>query len=35
MGMIQEFESPEKLLARMNEEYKVVEEIAKKSGMVK
>jgi len=35
MGMIQEFEPPEKLLARMHEEYKVVEEIAKKSGMIK
>jgi tripartite-type tricarboxylate transporter receptor subunit TctC len=35
MGMIQEFESPEKLLARMHEEYKIVEEIAKKSGMIK
>jgi tripartite-type tricarboxylate transporter receptor subunit TctC len=35
MGMIQEFESPEMLLARMNEEYKVVEAIAKKAGMIK
>jgi tripartite-type tricarboxylate transporter receptor subunit TctC len=35
MGMIQEFEPPEKLLARMHEEYKVVEEIAKRTGMVK
>jgi tripartite-type tricarboxylate transporter receptor subunit TctC len=32
VGMIQEFEPPEKLLARMREEYKTVEEIAKKSG---
>jgi tripartite-type tricarboxylate transporter receptor subunit TctC len=35
MGMIQEFESPEKLLTRMREEYKIVEEIAKNSGMIK
>ncbi len=35
LGMIQEFEPPEKLLTRMQEEYKMVEEIAKKSGMVK
>ena len=35
MGMIQEFESPEKLLTRMHEEYKIVEEIARKSGMIK
>ena len=35
MAMIQEFEAPEKLLTRMQEEYKMVEEIAKKSRMVK
>jgi tripartite-type tricarboxylate transporter receptor subunit TctC len=35
MGMIQEFEPPEKLLARMQEEYRMGEEIAKKSRMVK
>ena len=35
LGMIQEFEPPEKLLARMQEEYKMVEEIAKRTGMVK
>lgn len=35
MGMIQEFESPEILLKRMHEEYKMVEEIAKKSGMIR
>ena len=35
MGMIQEFESQEKLLARMREEYKIVEGIAKNSGMMK
>jgi tripartite-type tricarboxylate transporter receptor subunit TctC len=34
-GMIQEFEPPEKLLMRMQEEYKMVEEIAKKSRMVR
>jgi hypothetical protein len=33
--MIQEFELPEKLLARMQAEYKMVEEIAKRTGMVK
>jgi tripartite-type tricarboxylate transporter receptor subunit TctC len=35
MGMIQEFEPPEKLLARMQEEYEMVEEIARKSGLKK
>jgi len=35
MGMIQEFEPPEKLLARMQEEYRMVEEIARKSGLKK
>jgi tripartite-type tricarboxylate transporter receptor subunit TctC len=35
LGMIQEFEPPEKLLTRMREEYKMVEEIAKRAGMVK
>jgi tripartite-type tricarboxylate transporter receptor subunit TctC len=35
LGMIQEFQLPEKLLARMQEEYKMVEEIAKRTGMVK
>lgn len=35
MGMIQEFEPQEKLLARMHEEYKIVEGIAKNSGMIK
>jgi tripartite-type tricarboxylate transporter receptor subunit TctC len=35
MGMIQEFELPEKLFARMQEEYRTVEEIAKKSGLRK
>jgi tripartite-type tricarboxylate transporter receptor subunit TctC len=35
LGMIQEFEPPEKLLTRMREEYKMVEEIAKRTGMVK
>ena len=34
-GMIQEFEPPEKLLIRMQEEYKMVMEIAKRTGMVK
>jgi tripartite-type tricarboxylate transporter receptor subunit TctC len=35
LGMVQSYETPEKLLAEMREEYKVVEEIAKKSGLVK
>jgi tripartite-type tricarboxylate transporter receptor subunit TctC len=35
LGMIQEFVLPEKLIAKMSEEYKMVEEIAKKFGMVK
>jgi tripartite-type tricarboxylate transporter receptor subunit TctC len=35
LGMVQEFEPPEKLLKRMREEYKMVEAIAKKAGMVK
>jgi tripartite-type tricarboxylate transporter receptor subunit TctC len=35
LGMVQEFEPPEKLLRRMHEEYKMVEEIAKRAGMVK
>jgi tripartite-type tricarboxylate transporter receptor subunit TctC len=35
LGMIQEFEPPEKLLTRMHEEYKMVEAIAKKAGMAK
>ena len=35
MGMTQEFEPPEKLLMRMQEEYKTAVEIAKRRGMVK
>jgi len=35
LGMVQEFEPPEKLLTRMREEYKMVEAIAKRAGMVK
>jgi tripartite-type tricarboxylate transporter receptor subunit TctC len=35
LGMVQDFESPDKLLERMRAEYKIVEEIAKKSGMTK
>jgi tripartite-type tricarboxylate transporter receptor subunit TctC len=35
LGMVQEFEPPEKLLTRMHEEYKMVETIAKRAGMVK
>lgn len=35
MGLVQEFEPGEKLLVRMKEEYRTVEEIAKKSGLKK
>lgn len=35
MGMILEFEPPEKLFTRMQEEYKMVEETAKRSGLKK
>jgi tripartite-type tricarboxylate transporter receptor subunit TctC len=35
LGMIQEFEPPQKLSMRMQEEYKMVEEIAKRAGMTK
>jgi tripartite-type tricarboxylate transporter receptor subunit TctC len=34
-GMIQEFEGPEKLLLRMQEEFRMAEEIAKASGLKK
>lgn len=34
-GLVQEYASPEQLLNEMREEYKVIEEIAKKAGMVK
>jgi tripartite-type tricarboxylate transporter receptor subunit TctC len=35
LGMVQVFESPDKLTERMKAEYKLVEEIAKKTGMIK
>ncbi len=35
LGMIQEFEPPKKLYLRMQEEYKMVDEIAKRAGMAK
>ena len=35
LGMVEEFEPPDKLLARMQEEYKTVEDIAKRTGMAK
>jgi tripartite-type tricarboxylate transporter receptor subunit TctC len=35
LGMVQDFEPPDKLTERMRGEYKIVEEIAKKSGMIK
>ena len=34
-GLIQQFEPPEKLLARMREESRMIEEMAKKSGLIK
>jgi len=35
LGMVQDFEPPDKLLERMRGEYKIVTEMAKKSGMIK
>jgi len=35
LGMVQDFEPPDKLTERMRAEYKLVEEIAKKTGLVK
>lgn len=35
LGMVQVFEPPDQLVERMRAEYKLVEEIAKKSGMIK
>jgi tripartite-type tricarboxylate transporter receptor subunit TctC len=35
LGMVQDYVPPEKLVAEMREEYKSVEEIAKKAGLVK
>ncbi len=35
LGMVMDFEPPEKLTDRMRAEYKLVEEIAKKAGMIK
>jgi tripartite-type tricarboxylate transporter receptor subunit TctC len=35
IGMVQEYASPEKLVADMREEHKLMEEIAKKAGLVK
>jgi len=35
VGMLQEFEPPEKLSARIREEYRLIEESAKKFGMIK
>jgi tripartite-type tricarboxylate transporter receptor subunit TctC len=34
-GLLQEYASPELLLNEMREEYRTIEELAKKSGMVK
>jgi hypothetical protein len=33
--MVQEYSSPEKLVAEMREEHQSVEEIAKKAGLIK
>ena len=35
LGMVQDYVPPERLVAEMREEYKSVEEIAKKAGLVK
>jgi len=35
LGMVQDYESPDKLTERMKTEYKLVEDIAKKTGMIK
>jgi tripartite-type tricarboxylate transporter receptor subunit TctC len=35
LGMVQDYESPDKLTERMKAEYKLVEDIAKKTGMIK
>jgi len=35
LGMVQDYEAPDKLTERMKAEYKLVEEIAKKTGMIK
>ncbi len=35
LGMIADYEPPEKLLAEIREEHRVVEQIAKKAGLVK
>ncbi|HJU61700.1 MAG TPA: hypothetical protein VJ864_06615, partial [Candidatus Binatia bacterium] len=35
LGMVQDYVPPEKLVTEMREEYKSVEEIAKKAGLVK
>jgi len=35
LGMVQEYSSPEKLVAEMRDEYQSVEEIAKKAGLIK
>jgi tripartite-type tricarboxylate transporter receptor subunit TctC len=34
-GLVQEYASPELLLNELREEYRTIEELAKKSGMVK
>jgi hypothetical protein len=35
LGMVQDYVPPEKLFAEVREEHRVVEEIAKKAGLVK
>jgi len=35
LGMVQEYSSPEKLIAEMREEYRSVDEIARKAGLIK
>jgi tripartite-type tricarboxylate transporter receptor subunit TctC len=35
LGIVQEYQPPEKLVTEIREEHKIVEEIAKKAGLVK
>jgi len=35
LGMVQDYAPPEKLLAEIREEYRTIEEISKKAGLIK
>jgi tripartite-type tricarboxylate transporter receptor subunit TctC len=35
LGMVADYEPPEKLIAEIREEHRVVEQIAKKAGLIK